>query len=186
MCWSPCFQSIFENIKGKIRGRGEKDFQVLQARCWTLTGAKFASYAFWFFLPTWKRQVDFSLNLTFPFPSPRFIFILFSFSDFLRTYYASNTGSLFPKFLCSKSSNSAPSCIVLSTHHQTSLRNKPEISACSLNVNKESIKLVINPARYNTVKFCRTNTFQWFSQPNKCVQLNMHLGYTCTHTCADT
>lgn len=75
--------------------------------------------------------------------------MLFSFSDSLRTCYcASDTEKLFPKLLCSKISNRAPSYTVLSTHHQTSLRNNTEMLAWSLDLNIEAMKLVINPDLY--------------------------------------
>lgn len=111
--------------------------------------------------------------------------MLFSFSDFLRTgYYASHTERLFPKLLCSESSNSAPSCIVLSTHHQTSLRSNTETLAWSLNVNTEAIKLTINPVRYNTVQFCRVNNFSLiFTSQQTCIIQSVSA--TQAHTCAD-
>lgn len=49
MCWSPCFQGILQNIKGKIRGKEEKDFQVCKLDI-GLIAARVVSYAFWFYI----------------------------------------------------------------------------------------------------------------------------------------
>lgn len=111
------------------------------------------------FVLTWKTLFDFSHKFVFPFLRLRFIFLMFSFSDLLRTCYASDAENLFPKLLCSESSNIATSHTVLSTHHQTSLRNNTKTWDWSFNINTEGVMLVINPFRCNIVQFCRANTF---------------------------